>query len=144
MRPKAVVCELVALNEDIIAGPADPQLAVVMHVIADDPAAVMNRDARGINQADFIVLNGPTSIPRDGTVLDLRVILLNDKVLYGYIRGAAVESIGQFTSFNRVTRWAVSDVNLVGGIVEIEGARNNLGESIDRLERGIVEEYSLG
>ena len=69
-RPEAVRCELVALNEDVIAVPAEPHLAIVMHVIADDLAAVMGSDAHGVIQADFIVPNGPTLVPANGTVLD--------------------------------------------------------------------------
>ena len=121
------------MNEDVIAVPAEPHLAVVMHVIADDLAAVVGSDAHGVIQADFIVPNRPILVPANGTVLDHRVILLDDQVLHGYIRGAAMESIGQFASFNRVTRWVVGDVDLVGRIIEIEGARNDLGESVDRL-----------
>src|SRR6476660_3265046 len=102
-----------------------------MHVIADEITTVPPPDTDGVIQADFIVLNRPTPASLDCAVLDRRVVLLDDEVLHGYIRGAAMESIGQFASFNRVTRWAVGDIDLVGGIVEIEGARNDLGESID-------------
>src|SRR5258708_30360233 len=54
-----------------------------------------------------------------------------------------MESIGLFASFTHVARWIVRDVDLVGGIIEIEGARNDLGESVDRRQRDIVEEHGV-
>ena len=38
----------------------------------------------------------------------------------------------------------VGDVNFVGGIVEIERARHDLGKRIDRFQWRIVDEHSLG
>ena len=115
-----------------------------MDVIADDLAAVATgRDAHRVVQADFVVLNGPALASANRAILDLRVVFLDDEVLHGDVRGAAVESVGQFAGFDRVTRRVVGNVDLVGGIIEIEGAGNDLGEGIDRLQRRIVDKYGL-
>src|SRR6476646_5992350 len=99
-----------------------------MDVIADDLATIPHDDADGVIQADFIVPNCPTLPSLYGAVLNRRVILLADEILHGDILGVPADGETELTSLDLMTGRIVGDVNLVRAIVEIERARNDLGE----------------
>ena len=143
-----VVRDLVPVDDDVdTAAPpaADPQLSVVVHVVADHARTRADSDAEPVVPAHFVAGNRPpeSARGRHRAVLGRVGVFFDDHSSHRHVVGGRRECGAGDAGFHEAARRIVCEVDRIGLVVEEPGARTDLVQPPDMPQPEIVDEQLL-